>query len=180
MARARDDRVEDEAVDHDDHEGDEQRASEARERPRRREVVQAHTQVGPREAAERRPPAERLEHDPHRRGEQGDAMPRRATPPTRAPTTAIASAITATSGHDRDDAEVADPFEHHGVAPDPEHEAVQRGMVRTRAAPRPQQRHQCDQHERTEIERREAEADEQPARSCQRAPKRTGCRFAHQ
>ena len=50
----------------------------------------------------------------------------------------------------------------------PNDEAVERGVRRARVAPRPQQRAERDDDERTEIERREAEPRQDPGRRARR------------
>ena len=72
---------------------------DARQRPRRRDVVERDAEVGPREPAEREATPQRLEHHPHRGGEERRRRARAvAYAATSAPTPAIASAIATTSG----------------------------------------------------------------------------------
>ncbi len=62
--------VEQQPVHRDDDEAHEERAADARDRSCRGDVVQRDAEVGPREAAEREATAQRLEHHPHRSGEE--------------------------------------------------------------------------------------------------------------
>ena len=149
--------VEEEARQRDRHEAHQGHTTEARQRARRREVVQRHADVGPREAAEWRPTAQRFEDDPRRRGEERRRDPPAGEAGDDEPHECRRHRHRTDERDDRDQPEVPDPFEHHAVAADAECEAVERGVRRARVAPRPQQRTERDDDERTEIERREAE-----------------------
>ena len=62
--------VEQQPVDRHHHEAHQQRAAHTGQCPRRRYVVERDAEVGPREPTEREAAAHRLEHDPHRGGEE--------------------------------------------------------------------------------------------------------------
>ena len=62
--------VEQQPVDGDHHEAHEQRAADAGQGARRGDGVQRDAEVGPREPAEREAAPQRLQHHPHRGGEE--------------------------------------------------------------------------------------------------------------
>jgi hypothetical protein len=149
-------------VERDDGVRDERETAEARNVTGERDVVERVADLAPRETLQREARDAGVGDDPDR-GRQ----PRRPEAESRQPADARTrerpvGRDRGDEGNDRDRAEVPRPREQDPVVHDAGDERERGAAARARLAPGVEQRHQRDERERSEVERRPGECEEQP------------------